>query len=198
MTADRLLDLFAKQFTETADGWVFRARQTGPAITVTRQERDLFVTGFTKSARNYFRICGQLMVISTVIAFSAILAAPEFLPGSFDKMFLGALVLIVCAASLQTSAALRFPETALASRPHLSPAIAPRSHALRLSKDYWITLCAAPALGLALSLSTISRHARRPEPGDLYMLFWLALLLTIWLVVKLNPRYFAAKPAGNQ
>jgi hypothetical protein len=197
MTMDRLLDLFAKQFTETADGWVFRARQTGPAIAVTRQERDLFVTGFNKSARRNFRLCGQLMLIFTVIAFGAIVAAPERLPRGFDSAFLGVLVLIVCVACLQSGAALRFPEMALASRPHLSPAVAPRSRALWLSKDYWLALWAAPALGLALSINTVTYHARSPEPWDKFMLFWLGLLLTIWLVIKLNPRYFASKPAAH-
>lgn len=198
MAGNRLSDLFAKQFTETADGWIFRARQTGPAIAVTRQERDLFVTGFNQSTRRYSRICGQLMFIFIVIAFWSILAVPELLPRGFDNAFLGVLLLMFCAACVQTGAALRFPEMALASRPHLSPAVAPRSRALWLTKDYWLTLWAPPALGLALSISTISRQARRPEPGDVFLLFWLTLLLTIWLVIKLNPRYFASKPAARQ
>src|SRR6185437_16090333 len=67
---DRVRQLFADQFEEDGDGYLFRMNLKGPAVQVSADERDAFVATFNRS---FTRLTWGL--IATLTAFTGMLLA---------------------------------------------------------------------------------------------------------------------------
>jgi hypothetical protein len=198
MAGNRLSDLFAKQFTETADGWIFRARQTGPAIAVTRQERDLFVTGFNQSTRRFEKMILRCFLISFLLAIAVLLARPAALLGWGLVIAYGILSLFTSLNALHDSIAFGFPKMALSKRPILDPVTQSPTEADDTFRRHVLTLWTQPAMFSVLLLMSIWSAPRRTEPSDAFFLFLAGMAVLGWLIVELNPRFFASKQTENQ
>jgi len=115
---DRVRQLFADQFEEDGDGYLFRKNLKGPAVQVSADERDAFVATFNRS---FTRLTWGL--IATLTAFTGMLlawvlrtnvehvAAPIYIG-------IGLMLTVFMLVSMKVWGA---PERALAGRPAAAP-----------------------------------------------------------------------------
>jgi hypothetical protein len=164
--SERLVDLFAAQFTPEGSGYLYRRNQVGAGYLVGAAERDMFVAAYRREWRRLF----WAAILSVMIVVGAIVAVFE---EPDEGATIAAMVVLIGSLSLVHLRVWRGPERALARRvPSLPPLDRAAARHLKLSRVTWGNLALGPVFACVMA-----SRAWRDESG---VHGWRAL----WLVAS--------------
>ena len=178
--SERLVDLFAAQFTPEGSGYLYRRNQVGAGYFVGAAEHDMFIAAYQREWRRLFwaAILGVMVVVGAIVA---VFDEPD------EGVTIAATVGIIGSLILLHLRAWRRPERALARRlpslPALDRAAARRKN---LSQVTWGDLALVPVFALVL--------ASRAWRDDAAVRGWSAL----WLVAGVGLMVMSAVQAWRK
>jgi hypothetical protein len=187
MAEDNFSKLFAEQFTPSGDGWFFRANCKGPAIPVTANERELFLTGFGQARHRFETNSRRLMIFGLSITLAMQVTRPEVLGGHFVNWIFGIATVWAWANGFHASFAIGVPRMALTNRAAVGPAEVGSTEGFVPAKSFGLALWGLPVMLLLNPGNDWSRAHRMTGQWETFWVWFAAAVIVGLLYVEAKP-----------